>query len=114
MILLIIHQRCPLSSGARPVLPMGVAPEAIVEIFSGIGSNILSSHLPAVVLSCYFVGDAPSASDGSSPRGYKGGGVLVTFYKLKYFCSEPPVIFGGLNIFSFLPLYIFPLFLSLL
>ena len=23
----------PLSSGARPVLPMGVAPEAIVEIF---------------------------------------------------------------------------------
>jgi hypothetical protein len=28
-----------LSSGARPVLPMGVAPEAIAEFFLGIGSN---------------------------------------------------------------------------
>jgi hypothetical protein len=43
MIFLIINRRCPLSLGARPVLPLG--PEAIVEIFSGIGSNILSSPL---------------------------------------------------------------------
>jgi hypothetical protein len=49
MIFLIFTQCYPLSSGARPVLPMGVAPEAIAEIFSGIGSNTLSSHLPAVV-----------------------------------------------------------------
>jgi hypothetical protein len=32
-----------ISSGVRPVLPMGVAPEAIVEnVFSSIGSNKLS------------------------------------------------------------------------
>jgi hypothetical protein len=29
----IFFQVDPLSSGARPVLPMGVAPEAIAEIF---------------------------------------------------------------------------------
>jgi hypothetical protein len=36
-----IHEKT--SSGARPTLPMGVAPEAIVEkgIVSSIGSNIL-------------------------------------------------------------------------
>jgi hypothetical protein len=31
--LFIFLQIYPLSSGARPVLPMGVAPEAIAEIF---------------------------------------------------------------------------------
>jgi hypothetical protein len=37
--LLIFPQCYPLSSGARPVLPMGVAPEAIAEFFSGIDSK---------------------------------------------------------------------------
>jgi hypothetical protein len=42
MILLISNQCFPSSSGGRPVLSMGVAPEAIVEKFySSIGSNIL-------------------------------------------------------------------------
>jgi hypothetical protein len=42
MIFLTSNQCFPSSSGARPVLPMGVAPEAIVEKKSSIGSNILS------------------------------------------------------------------------
>jgi hypothetical protein len=33
MLLIFFRQRYPLPSGARPVLPMGVAPEAIDEIF---------------------------------------------------------------------------------
>jgi hypothetical protein len=47
-----ISSRCfLLSSGARPVLPMVVAPEAIVEsFFSSIGSSILSSHLPISII----------------------------------------------------------------
>jgi hypothetical protein len=46
-----ISSRCfLLSSGARPVLLMVVAPEAIVERFSSIGSTILSSHLPIFVI----------------------------------------------------------------
>jgi hypothetical protein len=62
------------SSGARPALPMGVTTEAIVESFSSIGSSILSSQLH---YSCVnFIGCAISAPDGSSPRGYKGGGCL--------------------------------------
>jgi hypothetical protein len=32
-----------ISSGARPALPMGVAPEAIVKSFSSIGSSKLFS-----------------------------------------------------------------------
>jgi hypothetical protein len=52
MIFLIINQRSSLSSGAQPVLPMGVAPEAIVEFFSGICLNILSSHLPSCSILC--------------------------------------------------------------
>jgi hypothetical protein len=57
-----------LSSGARPVLPMVVAPEAIVESFLSIGSSVLLSQL---CRSCIgFVGCVTSAPDGSSPRGY--------------------------------------------
>jgi hypothetical protein len=57
-----------LSSGARPVLPMVVAPEAIVESFSSIGSSVLLSQLRRSCID--FVGCATSAPDGSSPRGY--------------------------------------------
>jgi hypothetical protein len=46
-----ISSQCFLSSsGARPVLPMVVAPEAIVESFLSIGSSILSSHLPRCII----------------------------------------------------------------
>jgi hypothetical protein len=46
-----ISSRCfLLSSGARPVLPTVVAPEAIVKSFLSIGSSILSSHLPSFVI----------------------------------------------------------------
>jgi hypothetical protein len=46
-----ISSQCFLSSsGARPVLPMVVAHEAIVESFSSIGSSILSSHLPSCII----------------------------------------------------------------
>jgi hypothetical protein len=84
MTLLISNQSFLSPSGARPVLPMVVAPEAIVESFSSIGSSILSSHLLSrIILLFNFVGCAPSAPDGSSPRGYKR--VLAAWYRLKYF-----------------------------
>jgi hypothetical protein len=66
------------------VLPMVVAPEAIVESFLSIGSSIMSSHLPSCfILLLNFVGCVPSAPDGSSPRGYKR--VFAAYYRLKYF-----------------------------
>jgi hypothetical protein len=68
----IIHGKT--SSGARPVLPMGVAPEAIVEkkIISSIGSKTLCllSYHQIVALLNNIAGCALSAPDGSSPRGY--------------------------------------------
>jgi hypothetical protein len=80
-----ISSQCFLSpSGARPVLPMVVAHEAIVKSFLSIGSSILSSHLPSrIILLFNFVGCAPSAPDGSSPRGYKR--VLAACYRLNRF-----------------------------
>jgi hypothetical protein len=66
-----IHEKTP--SGARPVLPMGVAPEAIVE------KSYFKYRLKYIVptfshqikaLYDNIVGCAPSAPDGSSPRGY--------------------------------------------
>jgi hypothetical protein len=46
-----ISSRCFVSSsGAQPVLPMVIAPEAIVKSFSSIGSSILSSHLPSCII----------------------------------------------------------------
>jgi hypothetical protein len=60
-----------ISSGARPVLPMGVAPEAIVESFLSIGSNkLFLCMLCIVALRNDFIGCATSAPSGSSPRGY--------------------------------------------
>jgi hypothetical protein len=50
MIVLISNRCFPSSSGARPVLPMVVAPEAILESFSSIGSNILSSCLSSFII----------------------------------------------------------------
>jgi hypothetical protein len=50
---ILINSRCFLSSsGAQLVLSMVVAPEAIVESFSSIGSSILSSHLPSCIIFC--------------------------------------------------------------
>jgi hypothetical protein len=78
------HQCFSSSLGARPVLPMGVDPEAIVESFLSIGSNIFSySSFQFLYSYDNFIGCATSAADGSSPRGYKG--VLTAFYRLKYF-----------------------------
>jgi hypothetical protein len=52
---------------------VGVAPEAIVESFSSIGSNILSSRLSSFFIHAFdFFWCATSAPDESSPRGYKG------------------------------------------
>jgi hypothetical protein len=67
----IVHYKT--SSGARPALPMVVAPEAIVEkLISSIGSSIL--YPPATfsleLFNDNIVGCALSAPDGSSPRGY--------------------------------------------
>jgi hypothetical protein len=68
----IIHDKT--SSGARSALPIGVAPEAIVEkkIMSSIGSKTLclfSCHQIVALLN-NIVECALSAPDGSSPRGY--------------------------------------------
>jgi hypothetical protein len=67
----IVHYKT--SSGVRPALPMGVAPEAIVEkLISSIGSKtmcLLSCHEIITYLN-KIVGCALSALDGSSPRGY--------------------------------------------
>jgi hypothetical protein len=57
---------------------MVVAPGAIVESFSSIGSSIMYSHLPScIILLLNFVGCAPSALDGSSPRGDSALKVIV-------------------------------------
>jgi hypothetical protein len=79
-----IISRCfLLSSGARPVLPMVVVPEAIVECFSSIGSSVLLSQLRR---SCTdFIRCATSAPDGSSPRGYSRKKLFG--YRLKYIYS---------------------------
>jgi hypothetical protein len=67
------------ASSVWSVLPMGVAPEAIVEyLCSSIVSNIplLSINVIPTKTSLsfiFFVGWAFSAPDGSSPRGYNGG-----------------------------------------
>jgi hypothetical protein len=68
----VIHDKA--SSGARPALPMGVAPEAIVKknLISSIGSKtlcLLSCHQIVALLN-NIAGCALSAPDGSSPRGY--------------------------------------------
>jgi hypothetical protein len=61
------------SSGACSSLPMGVAPESIVErLISSIGSKticFLTCH-EIITLLNKIVGCALSAPDGSSPRGY--------------------------------------------
>jgi hypothetical protein len=41
-----------ISSGARPALPMGVAPEAIVEKKSSIDSKIFTHCLSCIAISC--------------------------------------------------------------
>jgi hypothetical protein len=41
-------------------------------------------------------------------------GCAATFYRLTYFSSASPFIFGGLHVSSFLPLYMFLVFFSLL
>jgi hypothetical protein len=68
-----------LSSGARPVLPMVVAPKAIVESFLSIGSSVLLSQLRRSCIG--FVGCATSAPDGSSPLGYSQ--IFLFGYQLK-------------------------------
>jgi hypothetical protein len=65
--------------GCMTVLPMVVAPEAIVESFLSIDSSILSSQIRHSCVN--FAGCTTSAPDGSSPRGYKG--VLAACYRLK-------------------------------
>jgi hypothetical protein len=67
----IIHEKT--SSGVRPVLPMGVAPEAIVE--KSYFEYRLKYSVPTfthqiVALFDNIVGCVLSAPDGSSPRGY--------------------------------------------
>jgi hypothetical protein len=68
-----ISSRCfLLSSGARPVLPMVVAPEAIVESFFEyrLKYTVISSSSPLFLRK--FVGCATSAPDGSSPEAVRG------------------------------------------
>jgi hypothetical protein len=78
--IILISSRCSLLSlGARPVLPMVVAPEAIVESFSSIGSSVLLSQLCRSCIS--FIGCATSAPDGSSPQGYSR--IFLFGYRLK-------------------------------
>jgi hypothetical protein len=76
-----INGRCFfILSGARPVLPMVVAPEAIVKSFLSIGSSVLLSQLHRSYID--FVECATSAPDGSSPRGYSQKKLFR--YRLKY------------------------------
>jgi hypothetical protein len=62
----------PILVSHQPVLSMGVAPKAIVEIFSTIGSSKLFFYIPVdlLILCNDFVGCAPTAPNSSSPRGY--------------------------------------------
>jgi hypothetical protein len=103
-----ISSRCFLSSsGARPVLPMVVAPEAIVKSFSSIGSSILSSCLSSFIILVLISSGARLALPmGVSPEAIRG-------------CLQP-VIDSNISfaqllflefIESFFSLYIFPLFL---
>jgi hypothetical protein len=79
-----ISGRCfLLSLGARPVLPMIVALEAIFESFSSIGSSVLLSQLRSSCID--FVGCATNGPDGSSPRGYSQ--FFLFGYRLKDICS---------------------------
>jgi hypothetical protein len=67
------HQCFPSSSGARPVLPMGVAPEAIVKKNSSIGSNILSSHLSSFfILTIILSGARPALPMVVAPEAIRG------------------------------------------
>jgi hypothetical protein len=67
------------SSGARSALPMGVAPEAIVELYlfkyrlkvSSSATIIFDLHKIFPTF-CFSIGCATSSPDGSSPRGYDG------------------------------------------
>jgi hypothetical protein len=77
-----------ISSGARPVLPMGVAPEAIVEFLFEYRLKVSLSASRIFVLQkllCYsydfFIGCVTSAPNGSSSRGYNGE--LSADYRLK-------------------------------
>jgi hypothetical protein len=87
-----------ISSGARPALPMGLAPEAIVESFSSIGSSILFSCILVLLLILHnnFVGCAPSAPDSSSPRDYSRK--CVFGYRLKDKCSLTAAYYYLLNV----------------
>jgi hypothetical protein len=109
--IVLISSRCfLLSSGAQPVLPMVVAPEAIVESFSSIGSSILSSRLSSfVILVLISSGARLVLPMGVAPEAIRG-------------CLQP-VIDSNISfvqllflefIESFFSLYIFPLFLFLL
>jgi hypothetical protein len=69
-----------ISSGARPALPMGVAPEAIVECLfeyrhkvSSNASRIFDLRKNIFPYDRFSIGCVTSGPDGSSPRGYDGG-----------------------------------------
>jgi hypothetical protein len=111
MIFLIITQCYPLSSGARPVLPMGVAPEAIAKKIRYRLKYIVfpSSSYGILVLIRQVTRQALAMV--VAPEAIRRG-CVATFYRLKYFPSASPFIFRGLHISSFLPLYMFQLFLS--
>jgi hypothetical protein len=86
--LLIFFQCYSSSSGARRVLPMGVAPEAVAEFFLGIGSRIyiLSPYL----FSCDTLGTivlrySSRSSGDRSPRVHEG--VLCDFFYIVQCCS---------------------------
>jgi hypothetical protein len=67
----IIHEKT--SSGARPALPMGVAPEAIVKknYFEYRLKYIVPTFTHQIIALFYnIIGCALNAPDGSSPRGY--------------------------------------------
>jgi hypothetical protein len=82
---ILISSRCfLLSLGARSVLPMVVAPEAIVEsFFLSIGSSILSSHLLiSIILALILSGLRQALPMGVAPKAIRG--VLASCYRLKY------------------------------
>jgi hypothetical protein len=59
-------------SGARPALPIGVAPEAIVKNMFRVQAQINHFFFDHQVIALFdnIIGCAASAPDGSSPRGY--------------------------------------------
>jgi hypothetical protein len=102
-----ISSQCFLSlSGARPVLLLVVAPEAIVESFSSIGSSILSSRLSSFIILVLILSGARLALPmGVAPEAIRGCLQPVMDSNISF----AQILFLEFIESFFFSLYIFPL-----